>query len=182
MSLLSYTELLELQKRGVIKNSLPDHINGSSIDITLGPTILVEKQDRLIRTVSLRGREPLQMREVKLIAPSDEYVLQPGEFILAQSEQVFNLPANLSAEYKLKSSMGRIALEHMNAGWCDAYWHGSVLTLELANLTRYHAIRIKVGDFVGQVVFFRHTAVPEWAGYAKRGRYNNDKTVQGVKP
>lgn len=35
------------------------------------------------------------------------FLLMPGEFILAQSVEVFNLPDDLSAEYKLKSSMAR---------------------------------------------------------------------------
>lgn len=42
MSLLSYTELLLLQEQGVIERSLPEHVNSTSIDITLGPNILVE--------------------------------------------------------------------------------------------------------------------------------------------
>lgn len=178
MSLLSYTELLELQKKGVITNSLPKHVNSASIDVTLGITLMVECKGAF-NEVSLRDREQLHMR-----ADSTEagYLLQPGEFVLAHTEQVFHLPAYLSCEYKLKSSLARVGLEHLTSGWCDAGWHGSVLTLELKNMTNHHAIRIQRGDRIGQVVFFTHSEVPEWASYAKRGRYNDDLSVTGVKP
>jgi deoxycytidine triphosphate deaminase len=105
----------------------------------------------------------------------------PGAFILAHSREVFNLPSDISAEYKLKSSMARIGLNHLNAGWCDSFWSGSVLTLELHNTTQNHAIQLRMGDPIGQMVFFRHAPVPEESSYKVRGRYNNDKTVSGIK-
>jgi deoxycytidine triphosphate deaminase len=182
MSLLSYTELLELQKAGVITNSLPEHVNSTSIDITLGNKILYESRNEHV--VDIRKRESLLgMREWMFAdADDDYYSLEPGEFILAQSEQVFNLPDWISAEYKLKSSLARTGVDHANAGWCDAGWHGSVLTLELKNMTRRHTVKLRQGDKIGQMVFFKHTSVPEWASYAKRGRYNGDVSTQGVKP
>ena len=91
------------------------------------------------------------------------------------------MPMDISAEYKLKSSMARIGLEHLNAGWCDAGWHGSVLTLELVNVTRHHSIIIRPGDPIGQMVFFRHAPVPPERPYATRGRYNTDRTVRTIK-
>lgn len=94
---------------------------------------------------------------------------------------MFNLPNHISAEYKLKSSLARSGIDHANAGWADAGWNGSVLTLEFKNVTRYHTIRLHAGDRIGQMVFFRHVEVPEWASYSKRGRYNGDTTVKGVK-
>lgn len=107
--------------------------------------------------------------------------MSPGNFILTQSREVFHLPDTISAEYKLKSSMARIGLEHLNAGWCDAGWNGSVLTLELKNMTEAHSILLQEGDAIGQIVFFKHAPVPEDKSYAARGRYNNDKTVMGAK-
>jgi deoxycytidine triphosphate deaminase len=77
--------------------------------------------------------------------------------------------------------MARIGLEHMNAGWCDAGWQGSVLTLEFKNMTRFHSIRIRPGDAIGQMVFFRHAPVSYEASYAARGRYNNNASVEGIR-
>lgn len=78
--------------------------------------------------------------------------------------------------------MGRTFLGHMMAGWCDAGWNGSVLTLELKNETQYHEIEIPVGVRIGQMIFFPHDAVPDEASYATRGRYNGDTETKGVKP
>lgn len=195
MSLLSYNELCLLVDDGIIRNVEHDQINATSIDLTLGSNLLIEgrlpseamyprvyvpEMARDLASVSLRDRTPLFMREHNLVTDGP-YNLLPGEFILAQSQQVFNLPLTLSAEYKLKSSMARIGLEHLNAGWCDAGWNGSVLTLELKNMTRHHAIQLQAGDRIGQVVFFKHERVPEDRSYAARGRYNGDLTVKGIK-
>lgn len=183
MSLLSYTELCELVESGAIQGVHPDQVNGTSIDITLGNRFLVEKSVSTgeKRYVSLRDRTPLDQLPFE-VYPGRYFSLAPGRFVLAQSEQVFNLPHDISAEYKLKSSMARIGLEHLNAGWCDPGWHGSALTLELKNLTQYHTIILHPGDRIGQMVFFRSRPVPRDRSYAARGRYNGDTCVQGIKP
>lgn len=180
MSLLSYNRLCELIEAGVIMNVPFENVNSASIDLTLGSTFMVEQSADLLHefpVVSLRDRRPLQMNTIE----QQSIFLRPGEFILAQSQQIFNLPNNISGEYKLKSSMARIGLEHLNAGWCDAGWHGSVLTLEFKNMTRYHGIELQAGDKIGQIVLFEHEPVPEDKSYAARGRYNRDTTVSAIK-
>lgn len=183
MSLLSYIQLIELVNRDIIQNSNPDMVNSASIDIRLGPTFLRERPNNFREPfiVELDKKHRLNTERVECVEEDDCIVLAPGEFILAQSMEVFNLPRTISAEYKLKSSMARIGLEHLNAGWCDAGWHGSVLTLELKNMTRYHHIILKPGNRIGQMVFFEHAEVPEDKSYGVRGSYNNDLTATGVK-
>lgn len=180
MTLLAYNELCELVEQGVITNVKPEQINSSSIDLTLGKKLMLEKYFDFPPVLNLKQRHPLTSVEwdMQVRGPC---LLHPGEFILAHSEQVFNLPPNISAEYKLKSSMARIGLEHLNAGWCDAGWHGSVLTLELKNMTHNHIIELEESVGIGQVVFFRHEPVPKDKSYATRGRYNNDLTVSPIK-
>ena len=183
MTLLAHKELCSLIDTGVITPSSYDLVNSASIDIRLWRYIFSEATDsHTQRLVFLEKRDQLQGKKVDLRSTDGKYVLYPGEFILAQSLEVFNLPNNISAEYKLKSSMARIGLEHMNAGWCDAGWNGSVLTLELKNMTQNHYIVLTEGDKIGQIVFFRHESVSDEASYASRGAYNGDKTVQTAKP
>lgn len=172
--LLSYRELRTLQ-HDIIENSLPEHVNQTSIDITLGDHLLIEVEP-VVGVLRLSKREPMSTLRVTLPC-----VLWPGQFVLAPSAQIFNLPDWLSAEYKLKSSMARMGLNHLNAGWCDAGWHGSCLTLELVNTTRYHKIELRAGDPIGQMVFFRHAPVPKERSYATRGHYNNDRQATGAK-
>lgn len=184
--ILSYTQLCDIVDAGIITNVDKDNINSASIDIRLGAKLLIEKftdEEGLpsLHTISLKKREPLKVREHDLLRDGP-YSLFPGEVILGHSIEIFNLPNNLSAMFKLKSSCGRIFLEHMNAGWCDAGWHGSALTMEFKNNTRGHCITLEYGDKIGQIVFFQHARVPDDKSYAVRGRYNQDKGVSGTKP
>lgn len=182
MSLLSYNALCGLIESGVITNCDKENVNSASIDLTLGDKIMVER-----RHFSVLDGEPMVVTVDMLDKAADNfyeytmnnrgYVLAPGECVLAHTVEVFNLPNWLSAEYKLKSTQARNFLNHLNAGWADAGWHGSVLTLEFVNHNRYHAIRIKPGIKCGQMVFFEHEDVPEDRSYAVRGQYNNDETV-----
>jgi dCTP deaminase len=175
--ILSHNELLRIVEQEIIAPVDPKDINAASIDIHLGNTILWE--DAEPGTIDFRKRDPVKFNEY--VMDENGYLLKPGDFILAQSREIFNLPNWLSAEYKLKSSMARIGLEHMNAGWCDAGWNGSVLTLEFKNMTNNHEIIIRPGDSIGQMIFFRHEQVPSDASYASKGRYNGDTSVSGIK-
>ena len=175
--LLSHNQIKALVNRGVVEHAKEEAINAASLDIHLGDTILTEARGKLL---DYRRRDAPDWQPI-VMHPEGGYILAPGEFILAHSIEIFNLPNNISAEYKLKSSMARIGLDHLNAGWCDAGWHGSVLTLELKNCSRNHEIIIQAGDLIGQVIFFSHEEVPDDKSYAVRGRYNNDKSVSGAK-
>ena len=177
MSLLSYTELCELVERGVITDVPHEHINAASIDVRLGNDILIERACN--RTVSLHDRQNLVMESYPI--GDGGYRLDPGEFILAHTVEKFNLPDDICAEFKLKSSGARIGLNNVLATWCDAGWHGSALTLELQNVTRHHSILLHAGDRIGQMLFYRVTPVPADRSYAVRGRYNNDPSVQQAK-
>jgi dCTP deaminase len=179
MSLLSYTELCELVEQGVITDVDPKAINAASIDVRLGNDIVIETYcDHRVRPVDIHKREIFPSSRVNM---GSHYDLQPGEFILAHTMETFNLPNNICAEFKLKSSGARTGLENALATWCDAGWHGSTLTLELKNLLRYSALRLTPGMYIGQMLFYRVKEVPQERSYATVGRYNNDKSVQEVK-
>lgn len=175
--LLSHSQIKALVNRGVVEHAKEEAINAASLDVHLGPLILVEPIMGVVLDYAARDKPNWHTVDLR----NGPYILKPGEFILAQTMEVFNLPNNISAEYKLKSSMARIGLEHMNAGWCDAGWHGSVLTLEFKNMSRVNSIFLRPGDAVGQLVFFQHEPVEDSASYATRGRYNQDKTVSTIK-
>lgn len=178
--LLNARQILQLIDDGVIEFADKSCVNSASLDIHLGPKILMEISSLHHKPVSLKHREQLNM--IQRDIPPDGFILKPYQFILAHSREVFHLPNNISAEYKLKSSMARIGLDHFNAGWCDAGWHGSVLTLELKNLTNYHSIVLNKDDKIGQIIFFQHEPVSQENSYATKGSYNNDKSVSGAKP
>lgn len=178
MSLISHDRLLRLVADGVITGVTEDMVNAASIDLTVGSEFFTEHP--LGSEVSLGARKGPALLPF-IASATSPMILRPGEFCLAATQQKFNLPNNISAEYKLKSSLARAGLNHLLAGWCDAGWNGSVLTLELHNVLRYHSIEIHAGDPIGQMIFFEHEPVPAKASYATRGRYNGDETAKGMK-
>lgn len=177
MSLVTYHELVGLVEQGVLTNVRPELINGSSIDVELGPWVWVEQPRGGV--VDLANKQVPAMSKHSLV--DHPYALAPGEFVLAQTRQVFNMPDDLSAEFRLKSSTARAGLEQSLAVWCDPCWHGSVLTLELRNNLQHHRLLLKSGMKIGQVIFHRGTPVPHDQSYAARGQYNNDTEAQPSK-
>ena len=177
-SLLSYDELVELIEQGVINADIAN-VNATSIDLTLADKLLVEGSPRFDGVVSLDKGETIGTNPVS-INKERGYVMGRGEFVLGSTQEVFNLPDDISAEYKLKSSMARSSLDHLNAGWIDAGFEGTI-TLELKSMSNNHELKIAPGMLIGQVVFFRHKKVPKHASYASKGRYNGQLEVTASK-
>lgn len=179
--LMSYDRLLKLLDQGVIQGSDPSRVNSSSIDVTLGSIFLVERpceRERRPWRASLRDRDALVFDRVELKG-GDALVLDPGQFVLAQTREMFNLPTHISAEFKMRSTAARMGLEQLGADWCGAGWQNSVLTLELKNLTQHHRIELLPGDAIGQMVFYSHAPVPKAKAY--KGAYNGDVEVSTAK-
>ncbi len=164
---------MELVESGAI-NAKPENVNGASIDITLGSTILLE-QCIYPNPIIDPTKESLNLFEVDI---TKGFPLPAGSCALANSVEVFNLPNGIASDYKIKSSMGRVFLNSMLAGWCDPTWNNSTLTLELKNETEYHSILLSPGMKIGQMVFWEGEPIPESKTYAVRGQYNR----QGDKP
>lgn len=180
--ILSYNDLRRDVQNRMIKPVPDEHVNASSIDVTLSDNFLVEAVPQGMRCGALlRNRDGMQLAQLTL-APGQVLWLHPGQFVLASTAERFDLPLDVSAEFRLKSSVGRMGISHALAVWADPGWHGSALTLELHNITQHHAIGLQVGDRIGQMIFHRHEPVPLRHSYAVRGAYNNDPTTQSAKP
>lgn len=177
MGLLSATELLQLVERGIIEGVQEGCINAASIDLHLGDKFLFEAEPKTYqRLINLAKREKPVM-----ITRRNDMPIPPGAFCLASTKEIFHLPNDISGMFILKSSMARAGLEHSQAGWADAGWHGSALTLELSNLLQHHTLRIETGMAIGQIILFRHTPVPTEFSYATKGRYNGDRDISEIK-
>jgi len=144
----------------------PDLLNPASLDVLLGDHLMVEN---VVNTELMRV-------DISQRSEHDPFMLQPGEFCLAETVEVFNLPDDISCQFVLKSSRARSGLNHLLAGWCDPGWHGSKLTLELKNERLHHALPIWPGLKIGQMVFHQMSSVP-LNSYAVTGNYNNHLTV-----
>ena len=151
---------------GLVEPFDPDMVNPASIDVTLGPTILVE------------GR-PGQERWVEVDIEHGVYSLQPGEFVLAHTAELIRVPSNLECVFNLKSSRGREGFDHLMAAYIDPGFQGRV-TLELVNVNRFHRLTLEHGMRIGQLRFSKVDQIP-MRSYAVTGRYQGDQGVQESK-
>lgn len=171
--IITYNGLMDLVEQGVITNVKPEQVNGASIDLTLADGYYRERCPAQDVTIELGKKETPTM-----LYATGRLVLRPGDFALAATEQIFNLPNDIAGIYVLKSSMARAGLNHLNAGYCDPSWHGSALTMEFHNVLRYHTLALNPGDKCGQMYFFKGEPVPADKSYAARGQYNGHDGVQ----
>jgi dCTP deaminase len=176
--LLTYDELLPLLGTVVIGAS-PEQVNGASIDVRISGKIMRETGPGYAGDHVRVATEAIRTHVVE--HPNDGRIrVQPGEFLLASTIETFNMPSDLCALFVMKSRCARNGLDQMNATLCNPGWHGSSLTLELMNVTRFHVLWLDVGMAIGQMVFFRGTEVPPEALYAARGNFNRQPGVAGA--
>ena len=145
-------------------------LNPASIDIRLGNTLLMEEPKRR------------EWHEILLDDFSKEkpFVIEPGEFVLGQSLETFNVPEMVAGQFALKSSNARDGFQHLMAGYIDPGFHGSVLTLEIKNARQHHGLEIWPGMRIGQVVWHSLIDAPD-KSYTETGRYNGDTIVTPCK-
>jgi len=178
MSLITYDQLCDLVFEATLEGADTDQVNAASVDLHLGDTLLVERYGGVSVDLSKKEKPPMEQ------APLGEdglWWLEPGEFALAETREVFNLPDWIACEFKLKSSLARAGLNHVLAGWADPGFNDATLTLELINALRKNCLGLKPGMKIGQVVFWQGERVPPDASYSVRGRYNGQRGATASK-
>jgi dCTP deaminase len=153
------------QERMIVPFDL-DQLNPASYDLLLGNEIMIESAvgDDLVRV------------DISEYCQEDPYYLRPGQWILAETWETFNMPDDIAGLFFLKSSRAREGLEHSHAGFADPQWNGSKLTLELTNARQLRSLPIWPGKKIGQMVFFLMAGVPD-ISYAQCGHYNGQARV-----
>ena len=153
----------------MIEGYSDDLINPASLDVRLGSHLMIEVADtKDFVNVDISHR-----------TEKNPYRLMPGEFCLAETEEIFNIPDSISAQFALKSSRAREGYENLLAGWVDPGYSGR-LTLELVNARRHWDLPLYPGMKIGQIVFFKMSSIP-LNSYSKVGRYNGDLKVTASK-
>jgi dCTP deaminase len=155
---LGYTTMIkpdhwirEFAEKGGIYPFNPTQVNAASYDVTVGNHWICPTRD------------PEEI-------VSDSIILFPGEVILATTQEYIKMPRDVVCDLKLKSSLGRLWLNHSLSGWIDCGFEGQV-TLELQNLGPYPRELVK-GMRVAQLVFMGMAAAPEVAyGEGGTGHY-----------
>lgn len=107
--------------------------------------------------------------------PFGDIVIERGDLVLVDTIEYITMPQGAGGMLMLKSSMGRLGLEHLHAGWFDPRFHGTA-TLELTNLAVLPVV-LEVGRPIVQLVLMSLTERPE-RSYLQTGRYNGQNTPQ----
>ena len=128
-------------------------IQPASVDIRIDRNIRVFLAPEEYSVVDVRTNLDGITRPDEIPDPAP-YVLEPGEFILANTIENVELPDDVVARLEGKSSLGRLGLMvHATAGYIDPGFKGQ-LTLEISNVARAR-ISIFYGMKIGQVSFLR---------------------------
>ena len=169
MAVLADHEIHNLARRNLVFPFQSELVNPASLDVRLGENLLVE----LPTTTSL---VPYSIAGHTKEKP---FMLQPHEFILAETVEEFDFPDCVAGQLALKSSRAREGIEHLLAGYIDPGYKGR-LTLELQNARSLHAVPLWPGMRIAQIVFHRMSMLPG-KSYSVTGRYHGDTAVQASK-
>ena len=133
-------------------------VQPASIDLRLGREFRVFRNWRY-SYIDPREPQP-DLTEVVEIGEHEPFILHPGEFVLARTEETVTLPDDIVARVEGKSSNGRLGLlVHATAGYVDPGFSGT-LTLELSNVANL-PIRLYHGMKIGQIAFEQMTTPVE---------------------
>jgi dCTP deaminase len=113
----------------------------------------------------------------ELHAPSIK--LFPGEVVLASTMEYVRIPRNVACDLKLKSTLGRLWINHSLAGWCDPGFEGEI-TLELQNLGPQPFI-LEAGRRIAQLIFIAMESEPDVA-YGDPGSSSHYQGQRGTTP
>ena len=114
----------------------PEQFGSCSVDFRLGSEFSVFEHSRHAY-IDLREKTAIQdlMRTIE-VPGGEPFILQPGEFALAITEEILELDDDVLGRLEGRSSLGRIGIiVHGTAGLFDPGWSGKA-TLELSNLGR----------------------------------------------
>lgn len=136
----------------------PAHVNAASYD------------------VSLADHWVCPTRDPEEVA-SSQFRLFPGEVVLASTREHVRIPRDVACDLKLKSTLGRLWINHSLAGWCDPGFEGNI-TLELQNLGPEPFV-LDAGRRIAQLIFIQMAAEPRVA-YGDPGSSSHYQGQQGT--
>lgn len=165
MAVLADHEIEQELKQGrLIIDPKPKRINPASVELTLGREIVYLKRT-LTNEIDLKKKFPEDMVERFMMDPKKGFSIKPGEHYLATTEELIELSSDLTMMVLGKSTIGRIGLVPVTAGYIDPGFRGQI-TLEIYNVSHTPVI-IYPGMFFAQGVILRMSS-PAKIPYNKR--------------
>lgn len=105
---------------------------------------------------------------------ADEFVLKPGDFVLAVTQEYFYFGSALHGVLQGKSSWARVGLYVESAGLFDSGFEGAAV-VELTNQGKAPLL-LKNGQPIAQMVFQRN--IPVMRSYKQKGHYQGQKNAK----
>ena len=203
---LSNKEILEELKSGniLIDPFEPENLCTSSYDVTLGEFFFVEQPPKHFQHIyniydknhvrRVWGKTPQQAQQAEEIfkhykfnfegiSPKDKViVLEPGETILAHTNEFIGGRRNITTMMKARSSLGRNFIEVCKcAGWGDVGYTNR-WTMEITNNSQHYSIPLVVGRRIAQIIFFYTGEVlKENKDYSNKGKYQQSASFAQIK-
>lgn len=100
---------------------------------------------------------------------TDTLMLEPGSFYLLDTLEYIRMPNNAVGKLFLKSSAGRMGIEHLHAGYVDPDFEGT-LTIEIEIRVPW-PVTIHSGQRLVQLTLESMAEAPQ-ISYKTKGRYN----------
>lgn len=124
-------------------------VQPNSIDVTLGCSFKwYYKTDNDI----LDTNDEASLSKGMISVEHDFIIVQPNQFLLAETREKIKIPNNIYAELHGKSSLARLGLSiHQTGGLIDSGFEGTI-TLEIKN-ENCRAIKLYAGMTIGQITF-----------------------------
>lgn len=201
---LSDKKILEHMKAGtvVIDPFIRANLATSSYDVTLGewyfreqPPVEHKKVFNIYSksdTERIWGTVPQRAQKAKDafknfnfayegILPTDKVILlEPGETILAHTNEFIGGRETVTTMMKARSSMGRVFINVCKcAGWGDVGYVNR-WTMEISNSSQHYIIPLVVGRRIAQLVFFE-TGPIAGNDYSVTGNYQHTKNIKDLK-
>ncbi|MSR71315.1 MAG: dCTP deaminase [Candidatus Taylorbacteria bacterium] len=202
---LSDRKIMEEMKKGdiIIEPFNSANLATSSYDVTLGKYYFREQQHlnhnhniyniyNKSHTDFVWGTKPFVADKAKDafqkynfnwegISPDDEVILlEPGETILAHTNEFIGGKNHITTMMKARSSMGRVFIEVCKcAGWGDVGYINR-WTMEITNNSRRYTIPLVVGRRIAQLIFFETGPILD-KDYSKSGKYQTHQNLAKMK-
>jgi len=204
MALSDKKILEEIKNKNIlISPFIRENLSTSSYDVTLGEYYFREsKPDRyqshiyniwdkthIDRVWTTKFHKAIPAKEAfknihfeyNNILPTDKVImLEPGETILAHTNEFIGGMNHITTMMKARSSLGRSFIEVCKcAGWGDVGYVNR-WTLEITNNSQHYTIPLVVGRRIAQIVFFE-TGEIVGDDYTTKGNYNSSKDAAKLK-
>src|SRR3989338_3906352 len=140
-----------------IENCKESAIQPNSLDVHLGNHYAIQLNDGAFEEII-----------------NDEFVLQPGDFVLATTQEYFYFGSTLHGVLQGKSSWARVGLYVESAGLFDSGFEG-VAVVELTNQGKAPLL-LKAGQPIAQMIFQRN--LPVWKSYKHKGHYQGQRNAR----